>query len=110
MQSFSYASASLTLDGLSTVVSFAHFENDAGAGVTLSPVGVETVRSNFNYSVGLGGDVIGGDFTSSLSSVTTEYTSSTSSSLVTCTAVAIKSPLPRGSSIQGTGKTFVIRG
>jgi hypothetical protein len=103
---FSYASTSLALDGLSTVVSFGMFERDTTS-VTLSPVGIETERNQQNADTGgLGMDAIVGDFTSSLSSVTTEYTSSFSGSLVSCTAVAIKSPLPRGSSIQSDTQWF----
>lgn len=87
---FSYVSASLTLDGPSTVVSFALFEKDV-VGATLSPLGIETVRGNFNYGGTLGGDVIAGDFKSNKPTITTEYTSSQSGSLVTCTALALQS-------------------
>ena len=103
---FSYASSSLTLEGLSRVVSYALLEDDSAGGPSLTASNIETERSNISYGDNLGGDVIVGDFTSSLTSVVTEYTSSKLGHVSTCIALAIKSPLPRGSSIQSDTQWF----
>jgi hypothetical protein len=100
--SLSLASASVTLDRNSTVVSFAEHESDS-SNLWISPVGDETVRVRNNVQGGppnfgtFGTDVTVGDIAVTADIVmsplnyTTEYTSSQLGSLVSCTAVALSS-------------------